>query len=58
MNKSKKILLVSFIVFIVVVIFIMIDMSSKTTFPGQNSEPGTAEDSLKQLEMTTPTTEQ
>ncbi|MFA0964235.1 hypothetical protein AB9P05_20675 [Roseivirga sp. BDSF3-8] len=35
MNKSKKILLAAFIVFILVVIAIMWDMSRKTTFPGQ-----------------------
>jgi ABC-type cobalt transport system substrate-binding protein len=46
MNKSKKILLVAFIIFIVLVIIIMFDMSSKTEFPGRDREGDPTTDSV------------
>jgi hypothetical protein len=41
MNKSKKIFLLLAAIFLVIVVIVMIDMASKTTFPGKNNDsPG------------------
>ncbi|MDR6239740.1 hypothetical protein [Aureibacter tunicatorum] len=35
MKKNKILLLIGFIIFMVVILIVMIDISSKTKFPGQ-----------------------